>query len=108
MCDVLYCGPEDFSAMFVSGPNNHRSDIACVTRMWEYICTVAPECGVNMGHGNGTDFRRCAANMELRDGHATMAARNLPTLAYHAALDLLEPPSTATHRHLPAAEFAPM
>jgi hypothetical protein len=56
MCAVLYCSPEQLSATFVAGRNDHRSDIACATRLREGVCTKAPEYTVNIALGKRTGF----------------------------------------------------
>src|SRR5712691_6198769 len=56
MCVVLYCSPEQLSATFVAGRNDHRSDIACATRLCEGVCTKAPEHTVNIARGKRTGF----------------------------------------------------
>src|SRR5215470_13707010 len=56
MCAVLYCSPEQLSATFVAGRNDHRSDIACATRLREGVCRKAPEHTVNITRGKRTGF----------------------------------------------------
>src|SRR6266852_9795430 len=56
MCVGLYCSPEQLSATFVAGRNDHRSDIACATRLREGVCTKAPEHTVNIARGKRTGF----------------------------------------------------
>src|SRR5262249_5750889 len=53
---VLYCSPERLSATFVAGRNDHRSDIACATRLREGVCRKAPERTVNIARGKRTGF----------------------------------------------------
>src|SRR5215467_5852962 len=56
MCAVLYCSPDQLSATFVAGRNDHRSDIACATRLRKGVFTKAPEHTVNIARGKRTGF----------------------------------------------------
>jgi hypothetical protein len=46
----------NYPRTFVAGRNDHRSDIACATRLREGVCTKAPEHTVNIARGKHTGF----------------------------------------------------
>jgi hypothetical protein len=76
MCAVLYCSPEQLSATFVAGRNDHRSDIACATRLREGVCTKAPEHIVNIAREKRTGF----GSIALKDDIAPLTYDNKSVL----------------------------
>jgi hypothetical protein len=74
MCAVLYCSPEQLSATFVAGRNDHRSDIACATRLREGVCTKAPEYTVNIALGKRTGFGIDIAPLTYDDKSSLISA----------------------------------